>query len=173
MRCFVSLVLPDTIRPDLAGLSRGILGGRPVPEAHLHLTLAFLGDQSQAQLEDLHEYLSDIAVPQIDLSFGALAFIGGEPPRCLAVDVLPNPTIQGLQKSVLSAARMAGITVPTKRFRPHVTLVRFSRGDGAVRTALRDSAQIPAVTADQIALVHSILRREGARYETLATYPVA
>jgi 2'-5' RNA ligase len=54
MRAFLALPLPDTICDALERLQESIPGGNLIPPENFHLTLAFLGEQPEHALEDLH-----------------------------------------------------------------------------------------------------------------------
>ena len=179
IRAFVALPLPDVARTDLARLQEGLGAGRPVPAENLHLTLAFLDDQPQAVLENLHEGLSRIAARPMELRIGGLDVFGGVRPRLLFAEVAPDPALVALRKVVRCAARQAGIDLPHERFRPHVSLARFRRdmGEGeALRLGsfLKDHAayRLDPIQVRCLALYRSQLRPDGAVHERLADYPL-
>jgi len=60
MRAFLALDIPENTVAALTRLQTAIPFGRPVPEDNLHLTLAFLDDAPEAELEDLHELLTGL-----------------------------------------------------------------------------------------------------------------
>jgi 2'-5' RNA ligase len=133
-RLFVALDLPSDERRALAERGRLLaaeLGGRPVPEANLHLTLAFLGrvppERGDALLGALGEALAGPA-PRVEV-VGTVAF-----PRTARATVagveLRDPTgaLAALHARVGRAVETAaGIPPEARPLRPHVTLVRFSR----------------------------------------------
>ncbi len=133
-RLFVALELPPDQRRALAERGRLLaaeLGGRPVPEANLHLTLAFLGrvppERGDALLAALGEALSGPA-PRLEV-IGTAAF-----PRAARATVagveLRDPTggLEALHARVGRAVQAAaGIPPEARPLRPHVTLVRFRR----------------------------------------------
>ena len=149
----------------------GIVGGRRVQRENLHRTLAFLDEQPVEALQDLDAELQGLRAVPVRLQFAPLAMLGGHPPKALALDVVPHDTLTTLHNAVQGSIRRAGITLRRDRFRPHVTLTRFRRGDAA--------SGVPEFAADditheaiQIGLFQSTLRPAGARYEALATYPL-
>ncbi|AXI53875.1 hypothetical protein C1J05_04605 [Sulfitobacter sp. JL08] len=60
MRVFVAIDLPDEIRGELERLQEYLPVGRAVPSDNLHLTLSFLGDQSEVACEDAHGRVSGL-----------------------------------------------------------------------------------------------------------------
>ncbi|MDX6554888.1 MAG: 2,3-cyclic 3-phosphodiesterase [Miltoncostaeaceae bacterium] len=133
-RLFVALDLPPAERRALAERGARLaseLGGRPVPEANLHLTLAFLGrvppDRGPDLLAALREALVGPA-PRLEL-VGPIAF--PRPARATVAGVeLRDRTdaLATLHRGVEEAVRRAaGIPPEDRPLRAHVTLVRFRR----------------------------------------------
>ncbi|MEJ2019378.1 MAG: 2'-5' RNA ligase family protein, partial [Maritimibacter sp.] len=80
MRAFLALDIPDDLLVPLTRLQAGLTVGRVVPEENLHLTLAFLGEISEVQAQDLAEALSLFHHPAIDLTLSGLDLFGGKRP---------------------------------------------------------------------------------------------
>lgn len=179
MRAFIALPLPDETLGALAEMqSRLGAPGRPVPEDNMHLTLAFLGDPGEAELSDLHEVLEATPLPAPELRFGPLGTFAEMERGLLFVSVEASPALVSLHGKVARAARMAGITLPRRRFRPHVTLFRSNRQPtGPARdrmaVALGQAVDLPPVQAGTMGLYRSTLGPGGARHEALALYPLS
>ncbi|UWQ13405.1 RNA 2',3'-cyclic phosphodiesterase [Aliiroseovarius sp. M344] len=176
MRCFLALPLPDLLAGQLAGFAGRLRVGRALPEENIHLTLAFLDEQPLDALEDLHTELDLLRAPPATVDLAGLVPLGGAVPSVLAVNA---HGVDGLRKQVMGAVRRAGITLPHRRFRGHVTLARLPRdptaGDlSALGRALETHGAIrfDPVTLDTLSLYRSELRPDGARYERLADYPL-
>lgn len=177
MRSFIALPLPDDLASDLERFALRLKLGRPQPFENLHITMAFLGDQPQDVLQDLHEVLEGAVLPSVEAGFQGLEPLGGKQPTVLGLTVRG---VDALQKQVMSCVRQAGITLPHRRFRAHVTLARLPHAPmpedtTALRHALElhGAVRFPETRLDVMALYHSELRPEGARYEVLAEYPLA
>lgn len=176
-RAFVAIPMPEDAAARLAGLVRGLAVGRRVPEENLHLTLAFLGEVTDAGLEELHEGLSGLRAAPVDLRFDGLGVFGDDRPRALWAAVAPDPALLDLQRQVERAIRKAGLAPEARRFVPHVTLVRLKgrredAGPLARFLAARGAGSAPPVRAVAFSLMSSWLRPEGAVYEELARYPL-
>ena len=172
----MALPLPEAWIAPLVRAQGAVRGGRAVDAGDLHLTLAFLDDQPETLLEALHEELEARALPAATLAPRSYAAIGS-PPRMFALDVEATPGLAALHAGVRSAARAAGIALPRDRFRPHVTLRRFTRGDAAgegIGPALERIGPpgLPTETARLCALWSSVLTPQGPIYEVLASYPL-
>lgn len=176
MRLFVALDLPDGLREALFDVQDDLGFAREVPEENLHLTLAFLDDQPPQVAQALHEGLSEIRAPRMDLAVRGAEVFGGARPALLAALVERTPDLAALHDKVGQVARMAGIDLPRKRFKPHVTLLRFPRRlpDGAqdrIGAWLAANGALSAQgQAETFSLIRSTLHEDGPRYEALATY---
>lgn len=169
MRSFIAIPVPDGTADPLERLQRRLAAGRPVPRDNLHLTLAFLDDQPETVLEELHHGLESLHTAPFAVAMGGIGVFGA----ALFVHVANDPRLARLHDAVASACRRAGIGLPRRRFRPHVTLARLRPGaappplpPGLAKTDLPD---LP-VTA--VALYGSTLHPMGARHQILAEYPL-
>ncbi|ANT62111.1 2'-5' RNA ligase [Salipiger sp. CCB-MM3] len=187
MRCFLALPLPEALIAPLLAVQGAVPVGRAVPEENLHVTLAFLGEVAEADLRELDLELGGAALPGCFLQVAGLESFGGRAPKLLAAALRPDLGLLALQARVARACRSAGIELERRRFRPHVTLLRFGaglRGDGIARleravaglagltAGAETGAKTGAEAAEELRLVASTLTPEGALYETLAAYPL-
>ena len=176
MRSFLALPLPDDLADQVERFAARLKLGRPQSHENLHITLAFLDDQPHDALQDLHEVLQATPLPAIDVAFAGLEPLGGKVPSVLGLMVTG---VDGLQKQVLSCVRQAGITLPHRRFRAHVTLARLPRNPLPDDMTLLGHAlethgavRFPAVQLNTLSMYQSELHPDGARYEVLADYPL-
>ncbi|MCK0168905.1 RNA 2',3'-cyclic phosphodiesterase [Jannaschia sp. S6380] len=178
MRAFVGLPLPEAWIGPLIRAQGRIAGGRKVDADDLHLTLAFLDEQPEARLEALHQDLEARALPAGDLHPLTYAALGSGRPRAVVLDLATDPGLTALRDAVRSACRAAGIDLPRERFRPHVTLVRFSSTAPGDADRLPDTLRrlnppdLGVARATGAVLWSSQLRPDGPIYEALASYPV-
>lgn len=178
MRLFVALDLPEGLREALFDVQDDLGFGREVSEENLHLTLAFLDDQPPQVATALHEMLSAIRAPGMRLAVRGAEAFGGAHPSLLAARVERTPELAALYEKVAQAVRMAGIDLPRRRFKPHVTLVRFPRrlpdgAQGRIAGWLSMHGNLMAEgVAESFGLYRSTLHEGGPRYEALATYPL-
>ncbi|MGR3542187.1 MAG: RNA 2',3'-cyclic phosphodiesterase [Hasllibacter sp.] len=175
MRAFVGLPVPDPLRAALVAAQARLPLPRPVPEDDLHLTLAFLDDRPERQLEAFAEALGARRLEGCVLDPVGIAPFG-TPPRLIAAEFRRDPPLEALERQCRSAAREAGIDLPRRRFRPHVTLARMRRSDPTcaprLAAALAAPAALPAVAAERVVLWSSTLRPDGPRYDALADWPL-
>ncbi|WP_424987931.1 RNA 2',3'-cyclic phosphodiesterase [Microbulbifer sp. S227A] len=178
MRSFVALAVPDPLRDALISVQALLPLGRPVARENLHLTLAFLDDQPEERLRDLHGELQALQVAEFETNLAGLGCFGGDKPRLIFADVVDNPALDALHRKVLGAARRAGITIARRRFHPHVTLARLRPGAGgadriAAAIAGLGDVQFPMMTVRSMSLFHSDLRPAGPIYHELARYDLS
>lgn len=177
IRVFVALPLPPDTRRALASLQAALPDGRLADPDNLHVTLAFLGDQREDVLEDLHLALDAIAIPPFALTIDGLGAFGKFPPRVLYAAISPDPALSHLRRKVRTAVRHSGIDLPHERFVPHVTLARFNTGlteDEAIGLdkfiAARAGLRLPPFPVTSFAIYRSTLGRSGATYDELVSY---
>lgn len=185
-RTFLAVPLPDDAVSAIgrlrSKLEPEIPGIKWVAPDHYHLTLAFLGDVQNTDLETIGRATEDVTVGFDPLELrveGLGAFPSSMRLQTLWVG-LTGPGIAGLEalrEAVAEATTRAGYP-PDGRFTPHVTLARFRSRPGRGR-----AAKAPDVTGvlereagwsggsfevREVVLFRSILRPEGPQYTPLA-----
>lgn len=177
MRAFLAIDMPHDIADALARVQAGLPFGRPVAEDNLHLTLAFFADAPEAALADLDDLMGGLRAAAIDIRFtGIDSFTEGQHGLIFAA-VARSAALQALHDRIASLCRQAGLDLPRRRFRPHVTLTRTNRRpDGAARDRLAASlgarSDMPEFVARAITLYRSTLGPRGAIHDPLASYPL-
>lgn len=180
MRLFLALDIPDADRAALAGLQRAIGGGRKVDPDLFHITLAYLGNRvGHREAEGLHEALTTTHLSASAIRLEGVGHFGHDAPDNIHVPVHPVAALEPLQKKLSRVARMNGLDLPRRKFVPHVTLVRYSRGDPsgiddfAKLVARKDPFSRPLFEVAEVHLMQSHLKASGADYEVLASYPLS
>jgi 2'-5' RNA ligase len=174
IRLFVGIGLPEDVRARLAGISGGVPGARWVPPENLHLTLRFIGEVPEGEMEDIHLALASVQVRQFDVSLSGMGhFESGGEVRSLWARVEKNPALAGLQARIESALVRIGLEPEERRFMPHVTLARLrdaplSRVSGFL--AQYNMFRAGPIPVDSFTLFSSFLRPEGAIYQDEANY---
>lgn len=173
-RLFLALDLPDLTREALVAWREQALAGRddlrPVAAESLHVTLVFLGHLPEDEVERVasvaFEALHGLAAPRL-----AVTEVRGLPPRAPRLFALAlsdeGDRAAALHGAASGALARAGLHTPEKRpFWPHLTFARVKKRD-ARAPALEDSLP-PSEPFDspQITLYRSLLRLQGALYES-------
>jgi 2'-5' RNA ligase len=161
-------VWPDApARAALAALASEVArrcGGRAVPAAKLHLTLAFLGEADPARVPSgaLAQVAARSAPFELALDrLGAFARAGVAWAGCAGA----APALLDLQAGAESRLREAGFALEERPFAPHLTLARHVRGPVA-------PASIGPVAwrVGSFALVES--ERGSGAYREVARWPL-
>jgi 2'-5' RNA ligase len=171
MRLFVALALPGDVRAALAGWADAAAPAamRRVPEANLHVTLAFLGERAPDDATTVAALLGELARPVGQLAAGDVLWLPPRRPGVLAVALEAGPALRELHAGLMAALADAIAFAPERRaLRPHVTVAR-ARRDGSLRATALDPPP-PALTFEPEGLVlyRSHTGPGGARYEPLA-----
>ena len=188
-RLFVGLRFPETVQLYLRRRGadwkacQALHGGRFAND--FHVTLKFLGNVEQARIDRLAQALAS-AYRSVG-SFAVTAGPLGAFPNPAGVSVLWWGIDGGHADLVECAARTEEALEPVgfdrerRRFLPHITLSRFRRAPdlrdwiGCENERIRsgDATSFPPFAATALALVESELRRDGALYTPLASYPLS
>jgi 2'-5' RNA ligase len=171
MRLFVALELPAHVRAALAGWAAEAAPAamRRVPEANLHVTLVFLGEQAPDDATTVAALLGELARPVGELAVGGGLWLPPRRPGVLAVALEAGPALGELHAGLVAAlADAIGFEPERRALRPHVTVAR-ARRDTRPRAGAPDPPP-PALTFEPEALVlyRSHTGPGGARYEPLA-----
>ena len=134
----MGLFVPAAAARELHTAVRGILRGagfRFVPPEEIHLTLRFIGETSESEIEalraSLEHRLSGSRAPRLRLArTGAFPEAGSA--RVLWVGIDEDPGTEGRLAALASAADAAvvertGLAATGDPFRPHLTVARPSR----------------------------------------------
>lgn len=185
IRAFVAIELSSEIKSQLAALvnqfkARKVGGVRWVAVESIHLTLKFLGNINQPQLQKLISALTPIVKDNEPFSLtvgGTGAFPNLRKPRVIWVGVQAPPDLSKLQSEVETAAENAGIPKEERGFSPHLTIGRV-RSEAApaeiieITAALTDNKarMLGSMMVDSFTLIRSDLRPQGPIYTSLARF---
>jgi RNA 2',3'-cyclic 3'-phosphodiesterase len=179
-RLFLALDLPDAVRGELGPWGARELVDpalRPVPAANLHITLAFLGQRRQTEVEPIAAAIERVAVPapRIELLDPVARPERGKP-RLFAVPAA-SPGVVRLQSELSQILISERLHKPEKRsFWPHVTVARVraeGRGSRRPMAVEKVPGELPAAVRQpcfcrRLTLYRSVLQPSGARYVPLA-----
>lgn len=177
MRTFLALPVPDALTAPLLAVGHRLPVVRPVAAENLHLTLHFLGDVPEAQLEELCGEIARKPLPGALLKLDGVSHFEGVAGGSFHGVIAPDAGLTALHDRLKVCITRAGLPFQRRRFRPHVTLARFRGLDaveaGRVTSAL--STQQPLMgqaAAERLVLYRSHLRPSGAEYEELIDFPL-
>jgi RNA 2',3'-cyclic 3'-phosphodiesterase len=177
-RLFFALWPDEAMRQAMAQAVRTAAqasGGRPVPAANLHVTLAFLGSVPEGRLPELTVAArgaaatlasafsdTDAAASSLGLVFDRLEHWRAAQLLC-ALPAEPLAPVAGLARKLQEALVAHGFAPDLKPFRPHVTVARkVARAVGGMH---------PVVWRfTELALIESRTLPDGALYGVVDSY---
>ncbi|MGI9039286.1 MAG: RNA 2',3'-cyclic phosphodiesterase [Gemmatimonadota bacterium] len=179
MRMFVAVNLTSVVKRELERLSRRLaatgLPVRWVPPGNYHLTLRWLGEQSDAARPRIVEVLEEAAAgaAPFEIRFGSVgAFPSPRRPRVIWIAIDAGPALRVLRDGLERSLAAEGFERDGRSFRPHVTLGRATSdaSPGAFRAFAASTPGLTidaAVTIRSLDLMRSRVSPGGAQYERL------
>lgn len=126
MRTFLGISIPDEVKEQLTSICYGLPDIKWVDEENFHITLVFLGEQTQEEVDRISDFCSEISVSNFDLELRSVGVFGKQKsPSILFAEVKQNPHLLQLQKILDSGLRKRGIQPERQEYHPHVTIGRF------------------------------------------------
>ena len=178
VRAFIAVELPENLKKELAALEMLLKNNGPpvvkwVDPESIHITLKFLGETSDAILDDLILAMEEsvVGVSPFKLDVRQLgAFPGVDRPQVIWVGVSGEmEKLKQLQKNLEKNTEQLGFKRESRTFSPHLTLGRVRDGarpddiqriskllNETVFTALHN------INVNQINLMKSVLTPNGA-----------
>ncbi|HVN94372.1 MAG TPA: RNA 2',3'-cyclic phosphodiesterase [Terracidiphilus sp.] len=192
MRLFVGIPLADAARNEIAAVMERLRGSgeylEPNEAASLrwsapdswHITLQFLGNATEEQLECLKARLGEVRAAPVTVKLGELGSF--ERVGVLFAEVAVTKELAALQRSVMAATANCGFVAEARPFHPHITLARKAReqrskrategGGTPIARAIQgfikkrgSSPRFTPFTAGEFVLYESHLGEGPARYE--------
>lgn len=141
-------------------------GGRRVPVANYHLTLAFLGAVAVTRLDALRAAAAQLKGCAAVIALDRIEYWPKPQVLCLVASVTP-PAVRILIQRLWQALAQTGFKPDVRPFKAHVTLARKVERPPAARPV--DPIAWPI---DRLALVESLTTPEGPAYMPLAFWPL-
>lgn len=182
MRAFAAIEVPDSLKEALGALRdrfrRSGAHASWVRDDNMHLTLRFLGELSQAEVEAFSEQFRaacGACAPMRLRIRGAGAFPNTRRPSVLwaGVEVLAGD-LRAVQTRAETAARTIGLSAEPKPFHPHITIARIrdARQAAPLIEALEAARDFEAgeFTAASVSLFSSELKPGGPVYRRVREF---
>jgi 2'-5' RNA ligase len=183
VRLFVALDIPENVRQSLATLVQQLRITAPtarwVRMEGVHITLKFIGETSPENAERIRAALVQVrASGPIEMRFAGLGFFpNSRRPRVLWVGIEAGNSLRELATSIENVLEPLGIAREKRDFSPHITLARMESPKGIkqlqVAVEKLGSPDFGCACASQFYLYQSVLKRGGAEYTRLVSYPFA
>ena len=192
MRIFVGIELEEQVREKIARFLEGVRGFSPDarwvrPEA-LHVTLKFIGEQTEEQIAAITERLRGVAGENMEIRFQGYGFFPtAKAPRVFWIGIQAGPALAALAGNI--DASLAELKIPRedRPFSPHLTLARGGAGSGSPkwrkedgpnstfaelqkRLAAMSALNFGTMTAREFFLYRSQLSPGGSKYTRLQSF---
>lgn len=188
LRTFIAIDLPEELKEQLANVSAVLkekankLPIRWVPIENIHLTIKFLGDVSEANIDMIDATIKSEAGQQepFEISVGNLGvYPKVNRPRVIWVGVEAPDGLFTIQRRIEIETAHLGYSKDSKKYSPHLTLGRVARK--ATSLEVREisswlSAEkvgfLGAVRVDEIHLILSKFHPDGMLYKKISSSPL-
>ena len=184
MRLFLAINFPAVVQREIGTATAPLRECAPelgwTAEDRLHLTLKFLGEQTESRVEALATALAKTAVQHREL-FMTVGGIGAFPnfrrARVVWMGVNQEPRLELLHHDIEVAFEALGCELEGRPFRPHLTLarVRDPLPVERMRALWREAKRIDYTTefiVRSVDLMQSDLSSTGPKYTTLVSAPL-
>jgi 2'-5' RNA ligase len=184
-RAFIAIDLSEELIRKIDEISTGLharMGDLPVrwiPAENVHLTLKFLGDVSETNVERLAEIIRRVAQAHdcFEISVGSLGvYPNARRPRVIWLGVEAPQSLMSIQRGIDQETSRLGYETKEQDFSPHLTIGRVSRGaDYRELKAISESLEaetvgfLGAARVEQVNLYRSDLKPTGAEYSVIYT----
>lgn len=146
---------------------------RWVDQSNYHITLAFLGDQQESDLEELAEQL-DQQLPEVGGFQVPITHLSPFPesrPKLIAAMVEKNQQLVAIQQQVVSAIHASSIHFDKRKFMPHITLGRYRHSKNHFAGAIPTNLDV-TLDVTEVSIYESTLTPSGAEYEAIFRLPL-
>ena len=189
MRVFVAIDIGDAMRREaqrvIAALTTKLEQVKEPPKvawvkpAALHVTIRFLGEVDEAEVERLKPMLAPpIAMAPFDVSWrGIGAFPSNRQPRALWLGVIKGAAqLAAIEAEISARVAGAAVQLDDRALLPHLTLGRIKMpGKGIDWPKILKTCELRNVTShiDKVTLYRSQLSQYGPNYTELVSAPLA
>ncbi|MBN2461616.1 MAG: RNA 2',3'-cyclic phosphodiesterase [Candidatus Cloacimonetes bacterium] len=180
MRTFLALELPEDFKSDLIRLIEDFCnysahGVKWVEPQNLHITLQFIGDTRNEDLQDLASYFGQIFIDTPKLIFfdPVLEIIPGKFPRIIWIEMKSaSNNIFKISKLIRNKLQELHCNIDRKPLKLHCTLGRVKKKLPEILISKILTTEIAKKTIEisRATFYQSILRQEGPIYECIETY---
>jgi RNA 2',3'-cyclic 3'-phosphodiesterase len=181
VRLFVALDVPRNVREALSEVTENLKkkcpGARWTRLEGVHITLKFIGEAPEDRVTPIREALGTLGpFAPVEVRVTGFGFFPtARRPRVFWAGVEGGPRLSELAAAIEMRLEPLGIAPEKRAFHPHLTLARFEspRGTQALRDAVEGlgTPEFGAETFREFHLYQSVLKRSGAEYTRICTYP--
>ncbi len=170
MRIFISIDIPQEIKKIVKEIQKNLpeFNGKKIEEENFHLTLKFLGEITEKDLDETKQKLSEINFKKFKAKLGDLGVFSENFVRIVWIKI---ENCDGLQKEI--DEKLSSVFPKEKRFMSHLTIARIKslKNKGAFLEGLKKiNYERKDFSVDKFFLNMSILTKERAFYKRLENF---
>jgi 2'-5' RNA ligase len=180
MRAFIAITLPEEIKLSLAKAIEPLkpcsADAKWTPQENFHITLKFLADITDAQLEQIKKHLTILAQKEKPFS-AALEGFGFLPddkkPRVLFAETSAKKEMAQLAQSIENILSPFEFVKKETGFKPHITLAKMKSlyNLAQLRDSLKNIGLNGDFTVQSVSIIKSTLTSAGSVYEVIEEIP--
>lgn len=178
MRCFIAIDLPDEAKKELNRIQKEIINAEEVKlkfvePQNLHLTLKFLGEISDVEVNKIKEALRSIKFEEFSAKLNAIGlFPSPTYIRVVWIGLQPSQLFEELHYKIDSALAEIGVK-KEERFESHITLARVKAvKDKAIFTKKLQAIKVKLIEflVSSFILKKSTLTKAGPIYADIVKF---
>jgi len=161
MRVFFAIEFEDEIKEYLFSIKEEVRqlssGGNFTSKENFHLTLRFIGEQSQSQTEKLIAALHDTAanMPTFEVVLDKLGKFDKKNRKIIWIGLQKSEKLEVLYNQLESVLAKIGYMKEDREFSPHITVAREVRIDSFEELANKKTVKNLAIKVKSISLMES------------------
>ncbi len=176
MRTFISVRLNEEAVEEIKRIQKelsksGLYNGKITEEENLHLTLKFLGEVNEKQVEEVRRRLKEIKLLKFEVKLGDIGVFSKEFVRIIWVKL---EGAEDLQRQVDEA--LHGLFTHEKRYMGHLTIARVKSvkdKNEFIEFLTKIKVKEVSFEVDKFELMKSELTPKGPMYKVLDEYWLA
>jgi len=128
MRLFIAINFPDEVKATVAKIRDNLKSaagdGRFCFDETLHLTLIFLGEYDERQMETIKTVMGKTEFRPFIIVLDRAGFFKRDDGNTWWIGLKENSSLSALQADLSERLKQSGFTLETRKFTPHITLGR-------------------------------------------------
>jgi len=173
MRCFIAIELDSSFRFKIAEIQNRLAEDaiKPVEPQNLHLTLKFLGDMSEENVNEVVKVLSTIKFDAFEMELSGIGVFPSTD-RINVIWIGATGRVSELVREINLQLTKIGIPEDDRAFEAHLTIARVKRKPEKLKERLKalENIHIGAQKVTSFVLKKSTLTSQGPIYEDVRKF---
>lgn len=176
IRTFIALEIPDLVLDEIINVRDNLLSDainlKCESKEKLHVTLKFLGDTNQNQVEEIFQSINNAAVnfSKFNLELDRFGFFKTHGiPKILWAGLKENLELEKFVKEIDILCSEFGFEKEKRKFKPHITMLRIKNENIIKDVIAFDNYKLPYLKfiGEKVILFQSILTSGGSIYKPI------